>query len=60
MALIDILRPRRRPRSQARPKTTGEAFWINLIKAFGRALGGPAGRALEQKKRSRRRWFWDK
>ena len=60
MALIDILRPKRYARSRSAPKTTGETFWINLAKAIGRSMGGPVGRALEQKKRARRRWFWER
>ncbi len=57
--LDDMLRRRadsRRRRTVA-PKTAGETFWINLIKAFGRALGGTFGRALSGPKRRRRRYW---
>jgi hypothetical protein len=54
--LDDLFRPRRRRASHA-PATAGESFWINLVKSFGRALGGPFGRALAGPKRRRRsRW----
>lgn len=60
MALIDILRPKRRARARSAPQTTGETFWINFVKAIGRSMGGPVGRALAQKKRARRKWFWER
>lgn len=55
--LDDMLRRRAEYRSRRRtqPKTLGESFWINLIKAFGRALGGKFGRVLAGPKRRRRR-----
>jgi hypothetical protein len=60
MALLDaILRNRRRRRQpRTEPQTAGEAFFISLIKAIGRALGGRFGRALSGPKPRRRRRFW--
>lgn len=56
--LDDILRRRtERRRRNVAPKTAGEGFWINLIKAFGRAMGGKFGRALAGPKRRRRRYW---
>ena len=57
--LDDILRGRaeRRRRRTTAPKTAGEGFWINLVKAFGRALGGKFGRTLAGPKRRRRRYW---
>lgn len=60
MALLDSLFGQRRRRRQSRtePQTAGEAFFISLIKAIGRALGGRFGRALAGPKPRRRRRFW--
>lgn len=56
--LDEILRRRtERRRRNVQPKTAGEGFWINFIKAFGRALGGKFGRALAGPKRRRRRYW---
>jgi hypothetical protein len=56
--LDEMLRRRAESRRRRRlaPETAGEAFWINLVKAFGRALGGRFGRALAGRKRRRKRW----
>jgi hypothetical protein len=50
-------RSRRRHRNAA-PQTSGEAFIISLIKAFGRAIGGRFGRALSGPRRRRTRRWW--
>jgi hypothetical protein len=56
--LDEILRRRAGSRRRrAAPKTTAEGFWINLVKAFGRALGGKFGRTLAGPKQRRRRYW---
>lgn len=50
-------RAENRRRRNVAPKTAGEGFWINFIKAFGRVLGGKFGRALAGPKRRRRRYW---
>ena len=42
--LDEILRRRadNRRRRNFAPKSAAEGFWINLVKAFGRAFGGKA------------------
>ncbi|MEZ5923797.1 MAG: hypothetical protein R3D57_05370 [Hyphomicrobiaceae bacterium] len=58
--LDEILRRQseNRRRRRVAPKTAAEGFWINLIKAFGKAVGGKFGRALQGPRRRRRRRYW--
>ncbi|MEZ5776431.1 MAG: hypothetical protein R3D33_17495 [Hyphomicrobiaceae bacterium] len=57
MGLLDqIFRPKRRRQVRAKPKTVGETFFINLIRSFGRAMGGTIGQILAGGRRRKRRY----
>ena len=59
MGILSNIFRRRYTRSRAAPQTAGEAFWISLVKAIGRGIGGPFGKALTGPHHRRKQW-WQK